>query len=82
MPYHSEFSQEFSRIFRKLDTGKRNELMKAINKILQRPEDGKSLRYNFKGLKSKRFEHYRIIYKIQDTTVFFITFEHRKDVYD
>ena len=43
---------------------------------------GKPLRYTLKGYRSFRVGDYRVIYKIDSTTIVVIAIKHRKRVYD
>ncbi len=42
---------------------------------------GKPLRYSLKGHRRLRVSDYRIVYRIEDTSVIIIAIKHRKDIY-
>ncbi len=43
---------------------------------------GKPLRYSLKGHRRLRVSDYRIVYRIEDTTVLIIAIKHGKEVYE
>jgi len=75
------FTKRFLNDTKKLKKDLRKELEKAVTKILENPLMGKPLKHSFKGCRSVRVSKFRIIYKIMENRIVFITFEHRKRVY-
>ena len=75
------FTENFSRIYSKLNKNLKERVDKAINKILEKPEVGKPLKYDLAGLRSERIGKFRILYEIRGNVIIFHTFEHRKVVY-
>ncbi|MBF0466455.1 MAG: type II toxin-antitoxin system RelE/ParE family toxin [Nitrospirae bacterium] len=58
------------------------EILNALNILRDKPhEAGKHLEGKFKGKYRLRVGNYRIIYWIDNTTVWIITVGHRKDIY-
>ncbi len=55
---------------------------KQIVKVIQGPETGKPLRYNLKGERTVYVKPYRIIYTFAHNILYFLRFEHRRDVYE
>ncbi len=76
------FTKEFTDNYKKLKDYMKERIDKAIDEIISNPECGKVLRYALKGLRSYRIGNMRIIYKIEDDNLYFITFGHRKKIYD
>jgi len=60
----------------------KEKIKKQINKIVERPEAGKPLRYALKGERTVYIKPYRLIYSVSVETIILLRFEHRKDVYD
>lgn len=76
------YTDKFEQEFKKADTSVKEKAVKQINKIIQDPETGKPLRYDLKGERTVYVKPFRIIYEFSNNTVYFLRFEHRKDVYD
>lgn len=55
---------------------------KQIQKIVELPDAGKPLRYDFKGARSLRVPPFRIIYAFHEGRLYLLNFEHRKTAYD
>jgi mRNA-degrading endonuclease RelE of RelBE toxin-antitoxin system len=81
MKYIPKFTDQFLEDTKGLKGPLRKRLKKAVEKILERPELGKPLRYTFKGLRSERVGKFRIVYEIAGKFIIFHTFEHRKKIY-
>jgi mRNA-degrading endonuclease RelE of RelBE toxin-antitoxin system len=52
-----------------------------IEKILDNPETGKPLRFVLKGERSVHVPLYRLIYAVQDETLYLLRLEHRTTVH-
>ena len=76
------YTEKFEREFRKADTSIKQQAVKQINKIIDSPEIGKPLQYDLKGERTVYVKPYRIIYSFFNNTVYFLRFEHRKEVYE
>ena len=76
------YTEKFEREFRKADTSIKQQAVKQINKIIASPEIGKPLQYDLKGERTVYVKPYRIIYSFFNNTVYFLRFEHRKEVYE
>ncbi len=76
------FTKEFTDNYKKLKDYMKERIDKAIDEIISNPECGKVLHYALKGLRSYRTGNMRIIYKIEGDNLYFITFGHRKKIYD
>ncbi|MEE9192884.1 MAG: type II toxin-antitoxin system RelE/ParE family toxin [Candidatus Aerophobetes bacterium] len=81
MPYIPVFSERFIRDTKKLDKGEREKLDNIVEKIIENPDAGKSLRYKFKGCQSIRRGVFRVIYTLEGDRITFIAFGHRGKVY-
>ena len=77
--YDKDFQKS---IEKRKDNAFREQIKKQIQKIIENPEIGKPLRYNLKGEKTVYVWPFRIIYSFFNNTLYFLRFEHRKDVYD
>ena len=75
------FTDDFSKIYSRLDKQEKERVDKAIDKLLIKPELGKPLRYELAGLRSEHVGKFRLLFEIKEDTVIFHTFEHRKKVY-
>lgn len=75
------FTEDFSKIYSKLDRQLKERVDIAINKVLSKPELGKPLRYGLAGLRSQHIGKFRLLFEIKKDAVIFYTFEHRKKVY-
>ena len=72
------FLKEFEKI---KDKPTKDRLIKQIEKILKNPDIGKPLRHDLKGERTVHMKSYRIIYKMENKSITFLRFEHRKEVY-
>jgi mRNA-degrading endonuclease RelE of RelBE toxin-antitoxin system len=75
------FSDEFARLYAKLDLQTRKTVDKRIRKILEKPALGKPLGGRLHGLMSERVDNLRILYEVSGGTVIFRTIGHRKSIY-
>lgn len=81
MMYKLQLSSKTLRFLKKLDGSAKKEILQVFEKILDNPYRFKPLRYEFKGYYRARFEKYRIIFEINDNTVFVLSIERRKKAY-
>ncbi len=82
--YRSEFTREFLDRMKKLknrDSLLFKRLGSKIEEILENPTHYKPLRNDLKGTRRVHVGHFVIIFKIEDTTVVFISFKHHNDAY-
>lgn len=76
------YTLKFEREFKKVKDNKVKEhLKKQVEKIIENPDVGKSLRYDLKGEMTMYVKPYRLIYKLEGETLFLLRFEHRKEAY-
>jgi len=76
------WTKKFEHELRKLrDKTVKDRAKKRIQKILDKPETGKPLRFRLKGERSVYVPPYRLIYAVQGATLYLLRFEHRKVVY-
>jgi addiction module RelE/StbE family toxin len=75
------YTEKFEKEFKKTDKSIKDIAIKQIQKIIQNPEIGKPLKYNLKGERTIYVRPYRIIYSFFENTLYFLRFEHRKEVY-
>lgn len=59
----------------------KNKIKNKIKKIIENPLVGKPLRYDLHGERTIRMDNYRLIYSVQDDTLYLLRLEHRKGVY-
>jgi mRNA-degrading endonuclease RelE of RelBE toxin-antitoxin system len=76
------YTEKFEKELKKSDNSIKEKAIKQIKKIIENPEIGKPLRYNLKGERTVYVWSFRILYAYFDNTIYFLRFEHRKDVYD
>ena len=76
------YTDKFEQEFKKSDTSIKEKALKQINKIISNPKVGKPLQYDLKGERTVYVKPFRIIYTYSNNTIYFLRFEHRKDVYD
>ena len=62
--------------------GLKERLKKQIRKVIENPEFGKPLRYDFKGERTVYIKPYRLIYAIEGDRLILLRFEHRGTVYE
>lgn len=76
-------TDKFEKDVRKLrDKTFRERIDKEVKKISENPEFGKPLGYSLKGEKTIRIKPYRLIYKVEGTSLLLLRFEHRGKVYE
>jgi len=76
------YTEKFEREFKKADSSVKDKVRKQIKKIIENPDVGKPLRYDLKGERTIYVKPFRIIYSYSNNTIYFLRFQHRKDVYD
>jgi addiction module RelE/StbE family toxin len=76
------YTEHFKEDFKKADKSVKDKAIKQIEKIISSPDSGKPLRYNLKGERTVYVRPFRIIYSYFEDTIYFLRFEHRKEVYD
>jgi mRNA-degrading endonuclease RelE of RelBE toxin-antitoxin system len=76
------YTDKFEKELKKSDNSIKEKAIKQIKKIIENPEIGKPLRYNLKGERTVYVWPFRILYAYFDNTIYFLRFEHRKDVYE
>jgi len=81
MSHRLQLSDKTLKFLRKLDRSAKREIMQVFKKIVDDPYRFEPLRYELKGLYRARIEKYRIIFEINDNTVFILSIEHRKKAY-
>jgi len=75
------YTEKFEKEVKKIENFIKDKVIKQISKIVQNPNVGKPLRYNLKGERTIYVKPFRIIYSFSNNTIYFLRFEHRKDVY-
>jgi len=75
------YTDKFEKELKKSDSSIKEKAVKQIKKIIENPETGKPLRYNLKGERTIYVWPFRILYAYSKNTIYFLRFEHRKDVY-
>ena len=82
MVMEAVFTDAFERSVRKIRDASVKERVKGhVRKILLRPAIGKPLRFQRKGERSVRVPPFRIIYAVEGSTVYFLDFDKRDEVY-
>ena len=76
------YTEKFEKEVKKLDISIKEKVIKQIGKIIDNPETGKPLKYNLKGERTVYVKPFRIIYSFFNNILYFLRFEHRKNVYD
>lgn len=76
------YTEKFEKEIKKLDNFIKKKVTKQIEKIVNNPQIGKPLRYNLKGERTIYVKPFRIIYSFYNNIIYFLRFEHRKNVYD
>ena len=76
------YTEKFEQEFKKADNSIKERIRKQIKRIVESPEIGKPLRYDLKGERTIYIKPFRIIYSFSNNTIYFLKFEHRKEVYD
>ena len=76
------FSDEFRKQYKKIkNKAIRLKIIKNLKKLGNVPESGKSLRNKLKGHRTIKIPPFRIIYRIDNNSIFIICFDHRKVIY-
>lgn len=76
------YTEEFKGDLRKIRDKKiKTRIKKIIQKIIDSPEIGKTLRYELFPLRSIRIPPFRVLYELKDDIIILHKFEHRKKVY-
>jgi len=75
------YTEHFKEDFKKADKSVKDKAVKQFDKIIENPDTGKPLRYNLKGERTVYVAPFRIIYSYFDECIYFLRFEHRKEVY-
>lgn len=79
MAFSPILSKEFENDIKGIKDGKlQSRIKKMMQKILDMPGSGKTLRYGLAGL---RMSPFRIIYEINGKNIILHKFDHRKSVY-
>lgn len=76
------YTDKFDKELKKIDKSFKEIIIKHIKKIIQSPNIGKPLRYDLKGERTVYVRLFRIIYSFSNNTIYFLRFQHRKEVYD
>ncbi len=76
------YTEKFEREFKKADNSMKDKIKKQIKKVIENPMVGKPLKYDLKGERTIYVKPFRIIYSFLNNTIYFLRFEHRKEVYD
>lgn len=77
--WRERFEQDFRHV---KDPVTKERILKHIQKIAEKPETGKPLRYALRGERTLYIKPYRLIYSMAGDTLILLRFEHRKKVYD
>jgi len=77
------YTNKFEKEFKKSDTSVKKKALKQLGKIMENPKIGKPLKYDLKGERTVYVKPFRIIYSFskEENTIYFLRFEHRKEVY-
>ena len=75
------YTEHFKEDFNKADKSVKDKAIKQIEKIIASPDVGKPLRHNLKGERTVYVKPFRIIYSYFGDSLYFLRFEHRKEVY-
>jgi len=75
------YTEKFEKELKKSDNSIKEKTIKQIKKIIENPKAGKPLRYNLKGERTIYVWSFRIIYCYSNNIIYFLRFEHRKEVY-
>ena len=81
MDYKLQISRKTFEVLKKFDISKKEEIVRAFDKILKNPFNYKPLKYELKGSYTARIGKYRIIFSVENDIVFIEVIEHRKKVY-
>lgn len=75
------YTEKFEKELKKADKSIKDKALKQLKKIIENPQIGKPLKYNLKGERTVYIKPFRIIYSFFNNTIYFLRFEHRKEVY-
>jgi mRNA-degrading endonuclease RelE of RelBE toxin-antitoxin system len=76
------YTEEFKGDLKKIRDKKiQRRVKRIIQKIIDNPDIGKTLRYELFPLRSVRIPPFRVLYELRSDTVILHKFEHRKKVY-
>jgi mRNA-degrading endonuclease RelE of RelBE toxin-antitoxin system len=76
------YSKDFKKALRKLRySGLNSRITRQLSEIVERPEIGKPLSHELKGVYSVYLPPFRILYQFDEQTLTFIDFENRDKVY-
>ncbi len=76
------YTDEFKEDIRKVKDNKiQSRIKKIIQKIIDDPENSKTLKYELFPLRSVRIPPFRILYEFSKDSIILHKFEHRKKVY-
>jgi mRNA-degrading endonuclease RelE of RelBE toxin-antitoxin system len=76
------YTEEFKGDLRKIRDRKiQTRIKKIIQKIIDNPEIGKTMRYELFPLRSIRIPPFRVLYELKGDIIILHKFEHRKKVY-
>ncbi len=76
------YTEEFKGDLRKIRDKKiQARIKKIIQKIIDNPEIGKTMRYELFPLRSIRIPPFRVLYELKSDIIILHKFEHRKKVY-
>ena len=76
--YHSQVKKEVKRI----SVSWRRRIERVIDELAKEPEKGKRLRGKLEGMRSHRAGNYRIVYFIENETLYILSISHRRNVYE
>ena len=81
--YKIIYTREAKTIIDNLTLKKKRQIKDAVERIARKPDIGKHLTHELKGLLSYRAGVYRIIYRIfyKEILVLILTIGHRKEIY-
>lgn len=76
------WTEKFERELKKIkDKALKERVKKQVQKILEKPEAGKTLKFELMGERSLYISPYQLIYAVKGDTLYLLRFEHRKIVY-
>ncbi len=76
--YHPQVKKDLERI----PPEWRDRIKGVIHKLAKKPEMGRRLQGQLKGLRSHRAGNYRIVYMVEGETLYILSIGHRRDVYE
>ena len=81
MVYEIEYSSRARRQLKKLDRSTALQVLKGIEKIMEKPLLAKPLSNVFKNKRSEHIGKYRVVFSMKETTIIIAKIEHRKKAY-